>query len=44
MQNDRQPEWKKTRKEAHRIGPLEVEVRNNDINQWCKDNIFDSRQ
>lgn len=36
MQNNRQPEWKRERKESHRIGPLEVEVRNNDINQALK--------
>lgn len=34
MQN-RQPEWKKNKKQ-HRIGPLEVEVRNNDVEQALK--------
>jgi len=34
MQKDRQPAWKK--KESYRVGPLEVEVRNNDIAQALK--------
>jgi len=36
MQNNRQPEWKKTKKENNRVGPLEVEVRNNDVGQALK--------
>jgi small subunit ribosomal protein S21 len=36
MQNNRQPEWKKTKKESHHVGPLEVEVRNNDVEQALK--------
>lgn len=35
MQKDRQPAWKQ-RKENHRVGPLEVEVRNNDVVQALK--------
>jgi len=35
MQKDRQPAWKQ-RKENHRTGPLEVEVRNNDVVQALK--------
>jgi small subunit ribosomal protein S21 len=34
QKKDRQPAWKK--KESHRVGPLEVEVRNNDISQALK--------
>jgi small subunit ribosomal protein S21 len=35
MKDNRQPAWKQ-KKSEHRIGPLEVEVRNNDINQALK--------
>lgn len=35
MQKDRQPAWKQ-KKDNHRVGPLEVEVRNNDISQALK--------
>lgn len=36
MQNNKQPAWKQQKKESHSVGPLEVEVRNNDIGQALK--------
>lgn len=37
MEKNRQPAWKQNKREGHhRVGPLEVEVRNNDISQALK--------
>ena len=36
MQKSRQPPWKQKRKENYKLGPLEVDVRNNDVMQAFK--------